>query len=255
MKAKRIIAWICWGVPGLYLLLFLLPVAATPTPLGAVLTHLPLGWWAFLRRNLPQMTWNGNLIATGILCSAGVIVIGNWLLAALFKQIQQARHPEQTARPWRWRWTMGFYVAVWLLFAMAMGATGVFRHTTWLRADDQPWFQERVNASLEMREVAVDLRILQDDNPGIEATRKAFLHEPPVGRQLQKLLAEEFNVLFYAGQSNQVAAFIIIPRIPQLQAKGKFAVSLPGTGEFQERPLAELPQTIADMDAKYPPGK
>ena len=246
MKTKRIIKWMGGAVLGL----FLLPIVAGNPPLPSLL----FGWWAFLRRNLPQMTWNWNLIATGIVCSAGVIVVGNWLLASLFKQIQRTRHPERTARPWRWRWTMGLYVAVWLLFAIAMGATGVFRHTTWLLADDQPWFEERTHVYRELKDAATDLQMLLGDNPGIETARKAFFKQPSL-RSQQTLLADEFNVLFYTGRSNQVAACIIIPRTPQLLAKGEFATSLPETGEFKTRPLAELPQIIADMDAKYPPGK
>jgi hypothetical protein len=254
MKAKRIIKWMGGAALGSFLLLSLLSILADDLPLDKVLPQLMFGWWAFLRRNLPQMTWNWNLIATGILCSAGVIVIGNRLLVALFAQVQWARHPERTARPWRWPWTMGLYVAVWLLFVIAMGATGVFRHATWLLANDQPWYKVRYHVYMELKEVAIELRILLGDHQQIGAAHGAFLKEPSFHGQ-KMLLAEEFNVLFYAGRSNQVAAFIIIPRTSQLLMEGKFATDSLETDEFTVRPLAELPQTIAEMEAKYPPGK
>lgn len=219
MKTKRLMAWICVVPLGLLMLLFLPALAASRTPAGAVLTCLPLGWWHFLQRNLPQLTCNWNLIATGIICSALLVVVGNWLVGALFRQIQQSVCPDQPVKLWRWRWTIGMYAAVWLLFAIAFGATGVFRHTTWLMDYHQPWYQERINSYIEIRMIDSMLQeLLLENNRDIQATRKSFLSEKSYRRR-QTLVADEFEVVFYADQSNKVAAYVIVPRNLQLAAK------------------------------------
>jgi hypothetical protein len=250
MKTKRLIAWIC-GVPlGLFALLFLLAVATSRSPLGAILSRLPLGWWHFLQRNFPQMTFNWSLIATGAVCSILVVVVGNWLLRALFAQVQRSMRPDQPQRDWCWRWTIYMYVAVWLFFAIAFGAAGVFRHITWLMDYDQPWFEERINTHSEF--AFADMLVqesLVENNQDLDATRKAFFSQTSYRRR-QELISDEFNAIFYADKNNKVVAYIIVPRNPQLLAKEKFELSTPGTNGLI-RPLSELQRTIADLDATY----
>jgi hypothetical protein len=254
MKTKRLIAWMC-GVPlVLLMLLFLLALGVSYTPAGAVLMCLPLGWWHFLQRNLPQMTCNRNLIVTGTICSVLLVVAGNLLLGVLFRQVQQSVRPDQPARPWRWRWTVGLYAAVWLLFAIAIGTTGIFRHTTWLMDYPQPWYQERLNSYSEIRMLDMNLQeLLLENNQDIQATRKGFLGERSYRRR-HMLLADEFDVIFFADKSNKVAAYVIIPRNPQLVAKGEFGASIPGNNDLV-RPVSELQRTLADLDAAYPQGR
>jgi hypothetical protein len=43
----------------------------------------------------------------------------------------------------------------------------------------------------------------------------------------------------------------MIPRLPQLVAKGKFAASISGANALI-RPVSELERTIAALDEKYP---
>jgi hypothetical protein len=172
-------------------------------------------------------------------------------LGALFRQAQQSVRPDQPVQPWRWRWTIGMYAAVWLLFAIAFGATGVFRHTTWLMDYRQPWYQERMNPYNEIRMIDSMLQeLLLENNQDIQATRKGFLSEKSYRRR-QTLVADEFEVVFFADQSNKVAAYVIIPRSPQLAAKGKFGASIPGNNDLV-RPVSELQRTLADLDATYP---
>src|SRR5690349_4597901 len=99
---KRIVFW---GGGFLVALLVVLPMAAGPTDLGAVLRYLPAGWWHFLRRNLPQLTWNWSLIGMVLMCSAILVVLGNWLLTAFYRQMHQLRHQDSNAVRWCWRWT------------------------------------------------------------------------------------------------------------------------------------------------------
>ena len=239
MKTKRTIAWVFGILLGAYFLLVMLPN-------GRVAPRLAFGWWAFLHRNLSQATWNGNLLVTGGICSVFVVVVGNWLLGHLFTEVQRSRDIHPPIQPWRWRWTLSLYVAVWLLFAIAVGATGVFRQTTWLLEDDRPMFKPRTNY-MELSMVSVTLQVLMEENDReIKATRKAFLAEPS--------LTDKFNVIFYAGPGSKVAACVIIPREPQLLSAGQFAVVTPDGDRVPYR-LSELQRTISDLDARYSNGK
>ena len=134
---------IVWFLGLIFLLLFLLAIAFSQTPLGAMLTYLPIGWWLFLKRNIPQITLNWGLITTGVICSTLMLVLGNWFVRVLYAQIQPRSQPGDASRKWRWRWSVGLYASIWLLFLIAFGATGVLRHTTWLLNYNQPWYEIR----------------------------------------------------------------------------------------------------------------
>jgi len=153
--------------------------------------------------------------------------------------------------PWRWRWTIGLYAAVWLLFVIAIGATGVFRHATWLMDYPQPWYQERLSSYSEIRMIDVELEeLLLENNQDVLSTRKGFLSKRS-NRHQQTLMADEFDVIFYVDRRNKVAAYVIIPRSPQFVANGKFGVSIPGSDDWV-RPISELQRTLADLDTTYP---
>jgi hypothetical protein len=251
MKPKRVFGCICVALLGLLFLFFLLAFAASPTTPGAVIRCLPMGWWHFLQRNTPLMSWNWGLIATGLICSVLVVAVGNGLLRALFAQLQQSRHSNQPLRHWPWRWTVCGYILVWLLFAIAFGATGVLRHTTWLMSYRQPWFQESMHPYSSLKMADLDIRTLVLDTGGdLQATRKAFYSHPSYRRR-QTLMVDEFDVIFYGDTSNKVAAYLMVPRRPQPESTGRFGASIPGAKELI-RPISDLGTTIAELEAAYP---
>jgi hypothetical protein len=245
---KRIVFW----VGGFLVVLFVvLPMAAGPTDLGAVLRYLPAGWWHFLRRNLPQLAWNWSLIGMVLTCSAILVVLGNWLLAAFYRQMQQLRHSNQKVARWRWRWTASLYVALWLAFIVAFAATGVFRHTTWLMDEKEPWYHERVQSYYELKTAVVTIAtLMMDTDADLEKMRKAVASEW-AWRRRAGLLCDEFNIVFYANSSGKVEAFVVIPREEQLLKQGYFAASIPDQPDPM-RPLKDLKRTIAELDAKFP---
>ncbi len=251
MKGGRPYLWILAAFLGAFFILLLLPVAASPTAFGAVLSSLPLGWWHFLKRNISQVTWSWSLIATSLICSVGIFFLGNWLLRALWAQIQQRAHPGQPRQHWPWRWTICIYAGVWLMFAITLGAGGVFRHTSWLLNYRQPWYQARDNSFVRFRQLEGEVRLLALENEeDLTATRKAF-YQQTTYRHPQSLIADEFNVIFYGNISNKVAGFLMIPREPKMLARGEFGVSIPGQNDLI-RPISELPRALAKLDSAYP---
>ncbi len=251
MKAARSYRWFGVLVLTVLGLLLLLPLATGPTPLGGVLRCLPLGWLHFLQRNIPEVTFNWSLILTGVICSCLVVVLGNLLLRAVFTQVQCPAGPGQPVRRWPWRWTLCIYALVWLLFMIAFGAAGVFRHTAWLIDYRGPWYRERLSHYSELRQAELTVHMLiQDEGEDLEQARKAF-YSAPSEWQRTTLLADEFNVIFYGNSSNNVAAYLIIPRAPESSRDAQFVASIPGENELF-RPLSELPSTVARLDNAYP---
>ncbi len=245
---KRVVAW---GCGTLLALLFLLLLVAG-TPLGTALWHLLFGWVSFLLRNVPQIAGNWNVLGMAVVCSLVALLVGNWLLSALFGEVQQLRRPDQPARPWRWRWTFGLFAAMGLLFIIVFGVVGVYRHTTWLMNGPTPWNRprQRVNAYVELRTASIEVEMLAEDNDrDLAKTRAAFLAEKSRRRE-QGLLCEEFDVIFYADANDKVAAYVIVPRHSPLLDKGQFAVS-PMESEDSVKPISDLPATIARLDATY----
>lgn len=251
MKPVRVLV----GVFGLLVLLvLLLPLVARPTSVGAVLTNLPFGWWFFLKRNLPQLSYDWGLIVTGLICTVGILLLGNWFMRALFRQLQRAQSPEAPVRNWKWSWSLGIYAAIWLLFLIAFGAAGVWRHTTWLLKSPTPWHEERLNSYLELRlaDGAVQ-QLMLEMGEDLAKTRQAIIAERGY-RASRQPLGEDFNVILYGNSHNQVAGYLIIPRNPKLLAKGHFAVwTSENPGSIL--PLAELPATMARLDAEHPAGQ
>lgn len=251
MKPVRVLG----GVFGLLVLLvLLLPLVASPTSVGAVLTNLPFGWWFFLKRNLPQLSYDWGLLGTGLICTVGILLLGNGFMRTLFRQLQRAQSPEAPARNWKWSWSWGIYAAMWLLFLIAFGAAGVLRHTTWLLKSPEPWYEERLNSYLELRlaDGAVQ-QLMLEMGEDLAKTRQAIIAERGY-RASRQPLGEDFNVILYGNSRNQVAGYLIIPRNPKLLAKGHFAVWTPeNPGSIL--PLAELPATMARLDAEHPAGQ
>jgi hypothetical protein len=228
--------------------MFLPVLAGLHSPLEAILTQLPLGWFHFLKHNWPQITWNWRLIATGVVCSAVIVVLGQWLLNSLFKHVLAA-HPSMASRPWRWRWTLSGYAALWLLFIIAFGAAGVFRHATWLMSYPRPWYEIRPGGD-DLRMVDGRIALLATENRwDLPATRRAFLreefHDPA-----RWPLAEDYEVLFYGDQSNHLAAYVILRRNWPGGMKKQFDASDLDT-TFMLKPISELPQTISNLDATF----
>ncbi len=251
MNGRRFAFWIGGAIFSLLLFLFVLPLGMSSTIPGALVRYLPFGWWKFLERNLPQMSWNWSLVATGVVCSILVVALGNWLLAAVSRQLGRSAAPNRPISRWQWRWTIGLYAAVWILFVIAFGAAGVLRHTAWLMAYDRPWYQPRINPYVETMEAQMTIaQLVLDNNGDLEATCKEYRREASHLRR-QYLMADEVNVIFYGDRSNQVAAYLIIPRGGESIPSGVFLASVPGTNRVL-KPISELQSTVDDLDTRFP---
>jgi len=219
-----------------------------PAPLVRIPYELVTGWWRFLGRNLPQLTVNWSLIGMASVCSAILVGLGHWLLAAIYRQLRRA---EAAPTGWRWRWTIIGYAGIWLLFAICLGATGLFQHTSWLLQEKKPWYQPWLNPYSELRSAEGAIQqILLENNGEIDKTRAAFQIFPATPRRAGsvELLSDRFDAILYANTNHQVEAWVLIPRDWDTAKARYFSVS---AEQFQVLPLSDLQSTLVKLDSKY----
>lgn len=237
------------------MVLVFVPVILFHFPMGS----LAFGWWRFLQRNMSGLSLNGSVLVTGLVCSVAIILLGHWLCSVLFRQIQQSRVQSGTTRAWPLRWTICLYAFFWVLFLVAFGSAGVYRHASWLRSSGEPWYKARrgrYNTYLELKQADLQIRVIMSDYSNINEVKKEYGSTPSQMHQ-RGLINDWFDVLFYGDASNNVAAYVIIPRIPQKASNEIFAVwdrgSL-GSSDTEGdlfHPMSELQQTIDKLDLKY----
>jgi len=129
----------------LFLLLFVLGLfGGMLVPLVEILFKVSFGWVNFLRRVLPEVTLNASAIVFALVCSALLLWGAQWFCGWLYAH-HRIRQPADSSWPanWPWRWTVGAYCGLWLLFLAAMSITGVVHQVGWLVRSDKPIIEDR----------------------------------------------------------------------------------------------------------------
>ena len=114
-----------------------------------MLGALPFGWLAFLKRILPQITMNWDLIGMAIICLAGFLGGSHWFLRWLYGARRNAKSEatvdgdgpveEASSSPeWKLVWTASINGLLWLCFFIGMSFLGVVHQVGWVAASDEP---------------------------------------------------------------------------------------------------------------------
>lgn len=107
--------------------------------------RLLFGWISFLRRTLPQITWNLEAIAGFALTLVLLVAAAH----ALARRARAARAPE--APPWPLKWTCIGVAGLVCMFGTSVASAGLAHQTLWLLSDEAPmvenswergWIQE-----------------------------------------------------------------------------------------------------------------
>src|SRR5262245_36030629 len=75
---------------------------------GELLKRVPFGWFRFLQRVLPRVTWNWSGIAMVALCSILIIAGTHWFCRWLYTQVR-ANARIQGPERWRWSWSAALF--------------------------------------------------------------------------------------------------------------------------------------------------
>ena len=252
MNARKLILWIAGILLSLPVLLVVLALAAGPTPLRTIVRTLPLGWFYFLQRNVREVTVNVNLIVTGVLCSLFLILVGHLLLKAMFRQLSGQNWDGQTSCFWHFRWTIFFYLGLWLLFAICIATSGLDRQITWWYEDKEPWFEQRTGSGLEMSLADFEIDQLISDTDGDLAALESSLHTQ-ANFYRRGLIPEDYDILLFGDKSNKVTCYVIVPRKQPTGGRGTCLIV--HCGEQRSRtykPLSELREAVTGLDSEYP---
>lgn len=205
-----------------------------------VLKTLAVGWFSFLRRNASAVTWDGGLIFTGLVCSVGVVLLSRYLLGKWTPPATNLAQGGSLTRRWRWRWALGIYGGLWVLFMLAIAVGGLYSESRWLKLGKEPWFERVENVTVDLRIAAgmVEQVLLESGGDVRKARQTLVLFEPKAP------WLERFNIILYETASGTPPAWVIIPRKAPRGRADYFCVD----GDI--RPVGELANTLARLDAE-----
>ncbi len=209
---------------GLFLLLFGLALfGPIIVPLVTFLFIMLVGWINFLSRVLPEVSLNPYAISFAIICSGLLIWGAQWFCGWLYGQYRSRMAADSTWPPaWPWRWTVGSYCGLWLLFLASMSVTGVTHQVGWLVRSDKPILvssfpRERVHLINAASHISAGCRQAQWESRGVRAACKESLERRAASQD--ESWAERWNLVVIEARPGAVQAVFFAYRDPDLAHK------------------------------------
>jgi len=110
-------------------------LSVAPATVGEWFVDLLLGWWLFLQRVLPRMTFDTAALIVGcgalILLFVAVHVVGRSAAKRFWPQ-----------RTWRVKWTFASVGLLFLMFVAGTALIGITHQVTWLATSKEPLSQQ-----------------------------------------------------------------------------------------------------------------
>lgn len=209
----------------LLLVLFVLfPFMAAGIGSGQIsaLGALIFGWMQFLKRTLPEVSWNWDLIGMAALCSVGIIVLGHRLASWITSRMSSKRGLDWR---WPWKWTCCGLMAVGLSFLVGMSVGGAAHQIGWLASSQEPWFERKpryLDDRMQMRELEMEFRIILADTNTVAAVRQQLRNSDTEGRspeRRKRLSLHSFHMLIVSTNREYVDGIIIFPRAEEIRMR------------------------------------
>lgn len=131
MSGPSLGSWRRLGCLILVAFFVLLVLVVMPEPLTLVPWTILTGWIVVMGDVIPRMTWNWEMIATGLVCLVVFVTGFHWFAGWMY------RHRSPDAR-WPWRWSLSVTLSVILLFGAGIAVIGLVHQTTWLAKTNEP---------------------------------------------------------------------------------------------------------------------
>jgi hypothetical protein len=245
----KVLRLVVWTFLFLIVLVFLLPMFGPGTLMAT--GSLLLGWFAFLKRVVPEVAISWSGVGMVILCSALVIAGLHSLCSWIFAHNRTGGESVK----WRWQWSASIYAGAWVLFLAAMGITGFAHQLIWLAASDEPLLVERrgsIVARVQLRNTTVSLADAANDSAWeFAAAREAFFSEAVPGLRKGDSAIDKFHILFLPGTQATLRAAIVFHRDPKLQRAAGFLVVRNGdSGSPEEHRMEDLPEVLAQLQSQ-----
>ena len=227
----------------------LLCLSAAPPVLREMIWRLPIGWYAFLRRTLPEVTFNWHGVGMTALCSTIIVVAMHSFCGWLYRAMREGGHASQGPERWQRRWTAALFAAFWLLFAVVMGAAGLGRQVQRVFQSDQPLYIQRGSSGwAELKQADGALATALVENPTNVAQAQAVFMKGDYERVgTSPTLWESHHLLLFTNRQGQFVGDILFSRNPRDRDRIGFIAS--GDGIHRDfQPMANLPNVIAHLE-------
>lgn len=210
---------------------------------AGVLGAITLGWWSFLQRTLPGISWNWNIVGMSALCVLLILILAHVFLRWITKSVSSA---QGRSSQWPWRWTWCGLLATGLLFLVGMGVGGMAHQAGWLSSQSGSWYEIKGEDFFNLRQLDGALQQAALEAGGDILEMRRVLRSPdssyfPRGRGENALLAR-FQLLLIRDGTNDFAGRIIFPRDPARQARSRGIYRFEGRND--EFPMDRLPELI-----------
>ncbi len=210
---------------------------------------LTTGWIDFIARTLPLVKVNWSGVGMVLLCSLMILVSAHYFLRWFYSALQKDPLVGVPIK-WPWRWTFSLYTALWLLFGIVMGASGLEQHVSWLREFAGPYYTPRYSGHRWFGGATVNMAMALDDADWQKDKALKVFYESD--RQITSMngphLWEVMEILYFNGPDGKLAAVIMIPRDRLKQANDNFVFYIKDEG-FEREPIDHLPAIIAKFEA------
>ncbi|MDF1816612.1 MAG: hypothetical protein P1V20_30700 [Verrucomicrobiales bacterium] len=219
---KIVIIVVCW----IFSIVILGPMLVLEIPF-----KLLSGWFSFLQRVIPQVSWNMSMIGSSlvILLLAG---LGFHFLARTFKS------------DWRGKWTVGWIVMGGLLFYASIATTGMAHQIAWLTREPIGSMRsyENIRSISSMRQIVLGLRVYESDYAAVPEQIYDLYPE-----YIDSPLSEE-SFWHFKHRGEIAQEFLYFPESYQLLDQG---MSAPDTNDAKLIILASPPSTGKRIVAYY----
>jgi hypothetical protein len=210
------------------------------------LVALATGWYRFLERTLPRMTWNWDLLGMGLICTALILGGVHWFLSWLHRQRSSAFGNGGDSSSWAWRHTWCGATIVGLAFFIGSAVVGTVHQIGWLASSPEPIVEAKspglYYASMRQIEGAFATAMLESGNQLAAARRRLWDAKEEILRGIP-WLRESFHVLVVVGPDHRVRGLIVFPR--DLEKRSRFGGLYEFSGDSKPVPAAEIPDLIA----------
>ncbi len=241
----------------LYILVIIALLAFVPAgKVWDIGSYVMMGWVGFLKRTVPRISWNWDLIVTGLLCCIAVLALAHFLLRSLVAPILKPTSATGgEVRTWRWRWTWCGVAALGVLFLVGMCAGGIVHQVAWIRSSPEPWFEYRSGLSFvgEMKNMQLVISMAAEGHNRDVTRMRMELRESNGEWTRRRLLEparyERFICLLIVDDARKFSGAILFPRNPE-QWKRRDVIHHWNKTEDELRSMRDLPELLKRYEAR-----
>lgn len=227
---------VLYGFLGVVLVTFL---ASMSFVLLQILPVLVSGWWFFLRRTVPGISWNWDLVGMGILCAVLILLGAQWILNWIWQSIRKARALEDGNRRWPWKSTWCGSLAVAMLFLVGMAVGGIAHQVGWMLSSPERMIEPRRYSGADandMRHLAGGLEQAILETQGDVRQMRHLVWRTDGGflrSDLAPVFRDAYHVLLIVEPDGKIGGSIIFPRDPERRRRAGCLFSYGGESGYE----------------------